>query len=88
MSKDYQNSMRDDNVDNQDNINDSEMMELGEIKTKTFQQLKNDNMYILNNMNIFFQDKLLWKVLDDDKKDDENIEKVLLLINELQKMNI
>ena len=88
MSKDNQNSMRDDNVDNQDNINDSEMMELGEIKTKTFQQLKNDNIYILNNMNIFFQDKLLWKVLDDDKKDDENIEKVLSLINELQKMNI
>ena len=54
--------------------------------------MKDDNVYFLNNMNDNFQDKLLEKVLDDEKKDDENIAKVLLLKNELQeetkKLNI
>ena len=40
-------------------------------------------MYLLNKINVNFQDKPI-KYMDDDKSDDENIAKVLLLANELQ----
>ena len=35
--------------------------------------------------NIYFQEKLLENVMDDDNKMNENVEKVLLLITELLK---
>ena len=41
----------------------------------------------MNNTNHHFQYKLLKNALDNDKKDDENITKVLLLKNELQGKN-
>ena len=45
-------------------------------------------MYLLNNITGDFQNKPI-KYMDDDKKDDENIAKVLLAENELQgKKNI
>ena len=40
-------------------------------------------MYLLNKINVNFQDKPI-KYMDDDKSDDENIAKVLLAANELQ----
>ena len=46
--------------------------------------MKDDNVFLLNNTNDNCQDKLLQKVLDDRKKEDKNIVKVLLLITELQ----
>ena len=41
--------------------------------------MKDDNVYLLNNVNDNFQENLIEKTLDDENKDDENIAKVLLL---------
>ena len=75
--------MRDDNVDNQDHRNNSEMMELGEIKKLKNGKMKYCNIYLLNNMNDNFQYKLRKKFCMI-KKDDEYIAKHLLLKNALQ----
>ena len=52
------------------------MNEAGVTEKNKNRQLKDDNVYLLNNMNDKFQDKLLEKVVDERKKDNENIAKV------------
>ena len=41
--------------------------------------MKDDNVYLLNDMKDNFQDQLLENVMDNDNKKDEKIEKVMLL---------
>ena len=50
--------MRDDNFDNQDDLYDSKLMEVGE-KSRKADSLNMNNIYILNDGNDIFQDKLL-----------------------------
>ena len=50
--------MRDDNFDNQDDLYNSKLMEVGE-KSRKLDSLNMNNIYILNDGNDIFQDKLL-----------------------------
>ena len=59
------------------------MMELGGNLKNWILVNYNMIMYLLNNITGDFQNKPI-KYMDDDKKDDENIAKVLLAENELQ----
>ena len=82
MSRYNKNSLWADNDENLDDINKLQMIEAG--VTKIIGHLKDDNVYIFNNMRYNFQDNLLEIFLDDENKDNENIAKVLLLTTELQ----
>ena len=81
------NSLLAGNDDNVDNINYLQTIEAGVTKKRKTGQLKYDDVYLLNNMKYNLQDKLLEKVLDDKKKENKNIAKVLLLNIELQEKN-
>ena len=54
------------------------MIESGVTKNGKIRQLKDGNFYPFNNMKDNFQGQLLEKVMDNDNKKDENVEKVLL----------
>ena len=45
--------------------------------------MKDDNIYLLNDNKDNFQDQLLENLMDDDNRNDENVEKDLLLTSEL-----
>ena len=45
--------------------------------------MKDDTVYLLNDNKDNFQDQLLENVLDDDNRNDENVEKYILLTSEL-----
>ena len=57
LSKDRTNSMHNNTVGNQDDINNSEMTEIGEIRQSETEELKDDEVYILNSMGDIVQDK-------------------------------
>ena len=87
MLRYIKNSLLAGNDDNVDNINYLQTIEAGVTKKRKTGQLKYDDVYLLNNMKYNLQDKLLEKVLDDKKKENKNIAKVLLLNIELQEKN-
>ena len=85
MSKDSTNSIQNDTYYNQDDLNCSEILDVGGIKHggKTV-ELKYDDNCLLDNKGDNFQDKLLKNVLDNEKKNGKQNAKILSLKNELK----
>ena len=60
MSEDVTNSIQNDTFDNQDDLNHSEILEIGGFKHGVkIGKFKDDNNYVLGNEGDTFQDKLL-----------------------------
>ena len=83
FSSNKKTSLQTDNVEDLYDINYLIIIEAGVTKTEKIGQLKDDHVYLLNDMKYYFQDQLLENVMDDDNKKDESVEKVMLLTSKL-----